>query len=125
MVETLREAAGRAAATQECMERRLDDRKAALFDLAPQGVRAARQHQAVIEPSEFAAALRKVMHEAKDIELLFAIWEQNVENYARFEQESEARLLAQVGDCARVSGSPEAMRHRTYEARKSRQRRIG
>jgi hypothetical protein len=30
-------------------------------------------------PSEFAAALRQAMSEAKDIELLFAIWEQNVE----------------------------------------------
>jgi hypothetical protein len=30
-------------------------------------------------PSEFAAALRNAMSEAKDIELLFAIWEQNVE----------------------------------------------
>ena len=30
-------------------------------------------------PSEFAAALRKAMSEAQDIELLFAIWEQNVE----------------------------------------------
>jgi len=30
-------------------------------------------------PSEFAAALRKIMSEARDIELLFAIWEQNVE----------------------------------------------
>jgi len=30
-------------------------------------------------PSEFAAALRKAMSEARDIEVLFAIWEQNVE----------------------------------------------
>ena len=30
-------------------------------------------------PSEFAGALRKAMSEAGDIELLFAIWEQNVE----------------------------------------------
>jgi hypothetical protein len=30
-------------------------------------------------PSEFAGALRNVMTEANDIELLFAIWEQNVE----------------------------------------------
>ena len=29
-------------------------------------------------PSEFAGALRKAMTEANDIELLFAIWEQNV-----------------------------------------------
>jgi len=31
------------------------------------------------KPNEFAGALRKAMTEARDIELLFAIWEQNVE----------------------------------------------
>ena len=31
------------------------------------------------QPSEFAAALRQAMSEARDIELLFAVWEQNVE----------------------------------------------
>ena len=31
------------------------------------------------KPSEFAAALRKSMSEARDIEILFAIWEQNVD----------------------------------------------
>ena len=31
------------------------------------------------KPSEFAAALRKAMTEAQDIEILFAIWEQNVD----------------------------------------------
>src|SRR6476659_6973540 len=31
------------------------------------------------QPSTFAAALRQAMSEARDIELLFAIWEQNVE----------------------------------------------
>ena len=31
------------------------------------------------KPSEFAAALRTAMSEARDIELLFALWEQNVE----------------------------------------------
>ena len=36
--------------------------------------------QATFEkPSEFGAALRTAMSEAEDIELLFAIWEQNVE----------------------------------------------
>jgi len=30
-------------------------------------------------PSEFAGALRQALSEAKDIELLFAIWEQNVD----------------------------------------------
>jgi DNA recombination protein Rad52 len=31
------------------------------------------------KPSEFAAALRKAMGEARDIEILFAVWEQNVD----------------------------------------------
>jgi hypothetical protein len=31
------------------------------------------------KPSEFAGALRNAMTDAHDIELLFAIWEQNVE----------------------------------------------
>jgi hypothetical protein len=31
------------------------------------------------KPSEFATALRQAMSEAKDIEILFALWEQNVE----------------------------------------------
>ena len=31
------------------------------------------------KPSDFAGALRKVMSEAQDIEILFAIWEQNVD----------------------------------------------
>jgi Rad52/22 family double-strand break repair protein len=31
------------------------------------------------KPSEFAGALRQAMSEANDIELLFAIWEQNVD----------------------------------------------
>ena len=35
--------------------------------------------QSFDKPSEFAAALRNAMSDAKDIELLFAIWEQNVE----------------------------------------------
>ena len=36
--------------------------------------------QATLEkPREFAAALRKAMSEAQDIEVLFAIWEHNVE----------------------------------------------
>jgi hypothetical protein len=31
------------------------------------------------QPSEFASALQKAMSEARDIELLFAVWEQNVD----------------------------------------------
>jgi hypothetical protein len=49
MVETQRQAAGRATAPQKCLERRRDDRKVALFQLTPQRVRTTRQHYAVIE----------------------------------------------------------------------------
>ena len=42
------------------------------------------------QPSAFAAALRQAMSEARDIELLFAIWEQNVETVRALEPEPEA-----------------------------------
>ena len=64
------------------------------------------------KPSEFAGALRKAMTEARDIELLFAIWEQNVETVRALEQEPEARPVAEVRDCASAREPPEAMRHR-------------
>ena len=70
----------------------------ALYDREQLGVRKARTDKASLpvgpwvlrsaigdeeasfdKPSEFAGALRKAMSEARDIELLFAIWEQNVE----------------------------------------------
>jgi DNA recombination protein Rad52 len=40
---------------------------------------AGEQEASFDQPSEFAAALRKAMSEASDIEILFAIWEQNVD----------------------------------------------
>jgi hypothetical protein len=69
----------------------------ALYDREQVGVRKARNGNASLavgpwvlrsvtgeeasfdKPSEFAVALRRAMTEARDIELLFAIWEQNVE----------------------------------------------
>jgi Rad52/22 family double-strand break repair protein len=70
----------------------------ALYDREQGGVRKSRGGRAIIalgpwimrsasgaeeasfdRPSEFAAALRKSMSEARDIEILFAVWEQNVE----------------------------------------------
>jgi hypothetical protein len=70
----------------------------ALYDREQVGVRKARSEKASLpigpwvlrsasgaeetsfdKPSEFAGALRKALTEAHDIELLFAIWEQNVE----------------------------------------------
>ena len=62
------------------------------------------------KPSDFAGALRKVMSEAQDIEILFAIWEQNVDS-ASPEPKSEARSLAEFLDCATASGSFKAVRH--------------
>jgi len=69
-------------------------------------------------PSEFAAALRKAMSEARDIELLFAIWEQNVETVRALnrslKQDSLPRsgiapqLVAHLKHCAVALTKPEA-----------------
>jgi hypothetical protein len=40
-------------------------------------------------PIEFAAALRKTMSDAQDIEVLFAIWEQNVETVRAINRSSK------------------------------------
>jgi hypothetical protein len=68
-------------------------------------------------PSEFAAALRKAMSEARDIELLFAVWEQNVETVRALnrglKQDSSARsgiaphLVAHLKQCAITLVKPE------------------
>ena len=44
---------------------------------APLGI--GRERSSFNKPSEFAAALRAAMSAARDIEILFALWEQNVE----------------------------------------------
>src|SRR6478672_5791269 len=49
------------------------------------------------QPSEFAAALRKAMGEAKDIELLFAIWEQNVETVRALNRSLKQDALPRSG----------------------------
>src|SRR5262249_30224790 len=69
------------------------------------------------KPSEFAAALRSAMSEAKDIELLFAIWEQNVETVRalnrNLKQDSLPRsgiapqLVAHLKHCAVALTKPE------------------
>ena len=51
------------------------------------------------------------MTEARDIELLFAIWEQNVETVQSGEPKPEARLTAEIWDCASARKSSQAMRH--------------
>ena len=58
------------------------------------------------KPSEFAGALRTAMSEARDIELLFAIWEQNVDTVRALKQEPETRGIAEVWDCASARKPP-------------------
>jgi Rad52/22 family double-strand break repair protein len=49
------------------------------------------------KPSEFAGALRKAMSEARDIELLFAIWEQNVETVRALNKSLKQDALPKSG----------------------------
>jgi hypothetical protein len=73
------------------------------------------------KPSEFAGALRKAMTEVNDIELLFAIWEQNVETRARFKPKLEARAATEVRYRTPAREPPEAMSHRSCQTREPRQ----
>ena len=74
------------------------------------------------KPSEFAGALRKAMTEARDIELLFAIWEQNVETVRALNRSLKQDAAAEVRDRASARQSPEAMRHRARQTGKPSQR---
>jgi DNA recombination protein Rad52 len=49
------------------------------------------------KPSEFVGALRKTMTEARDIELLFAIWEQNVETVRALNRSLKQDALPKSG----------------------------
>ena len=49
------------------------------------------------KPSEFAAALRKSMSEANDIELLFALWEQNVDTVRALNRSLKQEQLPKSG----------------------------
>ena len=64
------------------------------------------------KPSEFAGALRKAMTEAHDIELLFAIWEQNVETVRALNRSLKQDAVAEVRDCTSAREPSEAVRHR-------------
>ena len=72
--------------------------------------------QAAFErPAEFAARLREAMSEANDIELLFAIWEQNVETVRginRSLSSERPRIRCRVA----AGGAPQAVRRRPREA---------
>ena len=88
----------------------------ALYDREQVGVRKARGEKASLQigpwvlrsatggdeasfdkPSEFAGALRKAMTEANDIELLFAIWEQNVETVRALNRSLKQEQLPKSG----------------------------
>ena len=49
------------------------------------------------KPSEFAVALRNAMTEARDIELLFAVWEQNVETVRALNRSLKQDALPKSG----------------------------
>jgi hypothetical protein len=49
------------------------------------------------QPSEFAAALRQAMSEARDIEPLFAMWEQNVETVRALNRSLKQASLPRSG----------------------------
>jgi len=77
------------------------------------------------KPSEFAAALRKAMSEAKDIELLFVIWERNVETVRALNRSLKQdslpksgiapQLVAHLKHCAVALTKPET-RSRVHPA---------
>ena len=88
----------------------------ALYDREQLGVRKARSEKALPpigpwmlrsasgadeasfdKPSEFAGALRKAMSEADDIELLFAIWEQNVDTVRALNRSLKQEQLPKSG----------------------------
>ena len=70
------------------------------------------------KPSEFAGALRKAMTEAQDIELLFAIWEQNVETVRALNRSLKQdrlpksgiapQLVSHLKQCAIALAKPES-----------------
>ena len=49
------------------------------------------------KPSEFAGALRTAMSEARDIEILFALWEQNVETVRAINRSLKENHLTKLG----------------------------
>ena len=74
------------------------------------------------KPSEFAGALRTAMTEADDIELLFAIWEQNVDTVRALNRSYEARRVTEVWDRTSARQSSEAVRNRARKTGKTSKR---
>ena len=56
------------------------------------------------KPSEFASALRTAMSEARDIEILFALWEHNVETVRAINRSLRQDHLTQSGIAAQLVG---------------------
>ena len=61
------------------------------------------------KPSEFAGALRKAMSRSGGHRAPVCHLGTECRNRARSQQVSETRLLAEVGDCASVSGAPQTL----------------
>ena len=62
------------------------------------------------KPSEFASALRTAMSEARDIEILFALWEHNVETVRAINRSLDQHHLQKSGLAATTGCSSQTMR---------------
>ena len=62
------------------------------------------------QPSEFAGALRKAMTEVQDMEILFAVREQNVETVRALNRSLKTGSLTGVTDCTSARKPSEAVR---------------
>ena len=67
-------------------------------------------------PEKFGEALRNAMNEAKDVELLFAIWEQNVDTVRAINKSVYSSLEIQDWVCAKLGETSQGVRHRACES---------
>ena len=74
------------------------------------------------KPSEFTGALRKAMSDANAIELLFAIWEQNVDTVRALNRSLRQEQLPNFRNHASARQSFEALRNRARETGKPSER---
>jgi hypothetical protein len=90
---------------------------------------AGEQEASFDKPSEFAVALRKSMSEARDIEILFAIWEENVDTVRALNKHLKQdhlpnsgvapQLVAHLKRCAIALVKPHAAADEEVQARSS------
>jgi hypothetical protein len=73
------------------------------------------------KPSEFAGALRQAMTDARDIELLFAIWEQNVETVRALNRSLKQDALPKSGIAPQPREPSQAVRYSPGQTRQSSQ----